>query len=142
MAFLGEYLVSFTGQGRLVIPKRIREGLGKQATCTLSRGYDGSLSGYRQEDWKRATDELLQESAVSGRRVDLRRHIFSSAVEVEIDGQGRAVIPVNLLEYAGLKTAKEAVVIGVGNHFEVWQKEKWYTYQKTLEENINREKEL
>ncbi len=141
MAFLGEYLVSFTGQGRIVIPKKIREGLGKEMSFTLSRGYDGCLSGYSQADWKKATEELLQESAISGRRVDLRRLIFSSALTIEIDRQGRAIVPNTLLEYALLKNAKEAVIIGVGNHFEIWEESKWKSYQKTIEESINREKE-
>lgn len=142
MAFLGEYLVSFTGKSRLVIPKKIRECLGEELFFTLTKGYDGCLSGYRQVDWKKATDELMTESAIAGRRMDLRRHIFSSAVEVEVDVQGRGIIPPNLIEYAGLAGAKEAVIIGVGNHFEIWSKDKWQKYQKTIEDNINKEKDL
>lgn len=142
MAFLGEYLVSFTGQGRLVIPKKIRESLGKEGYFTLTKGYDGCLSGYKKEDWQKATDELLSESAITGKRMDLRRHIFSSALEIEIDIQGRGILPPTLLEYAGLKGVKEAIVIGVGSHFEIWAKDKWSMYQKTIEENINKEKDL
>lgn len=142
MAFLGEYLVSFTGKSRLVIPKKIRESLGREVFFTLTKGYDGCLSGYKKEDWKKATDELMEESAITGRRMDLRRHIFSSAVEVEVDTQGRGIIPPNLMEYAGLTTSKDAIIIGVGNHFEIWDKNKWAEYQKIIENNINKEKDL
>ena len=141
MAFLGEYLVSFTGVGRLVIPKKIREGLRGAASFTLSKGFDGCLSGYNDKDWQSATRELLQETGVSGKRMDLRRRVFSSAIEIEIDTQGRTIIPLNLLEFAGMKGTKQAIVIGVGNHFEIWQKNKWEKYQQTIEENISREKD-
>ena len=117
MAFLGEFYCSFIGQGRLVIPKKIREALGKGDFFTLSKGYDGCLSGYRQQDWEESTRQLISESAVSGKGVDLRRHLFSSAVTLEIDKQGRVVVPKNLLEYSKLKETKEATIIGVGNHF-------------------------
>ena len=141
MAFLGEFYCSFIGQGRLVIPKKIREALGKGDFFTLSKGYDGCLSGYRQQDWEESTRQLISESAVSGKGVDLRRHLFSSAVTLEIDKQGRVVVPKNLLEYSKLKETKEATIIGVGNHFEIWEPARWKAYQKTVEEKINKEKE-
>jgi DNA-binding transcriptional regulator/RsmH inhibitor MraZ len=50
-------------------------------------------------------------------------------------------VPPNLLEYAGLGGMKEVVVIGVGNHFEIWEPTLWRQYQKTVEEKINKEKE-
>lgn len=141
MAFLGEFICSFTGQGRLVVPKKIRLALGTNNYFTLSKGYDQCLAGYRQKDWEEATKELISQSAVMGRGVDLKRHLFSSAVRLEIDKQGRIIIPQHLLGYAGLSGLKESVVIGVGNHFEIWQQERWNKYLKTLEEKINKEKE-
>lgn len=141
MAFLGEYYSSFTGQNRIVIPKKIREEIGVESYFTLAKGYDGCLAGYRDADWEKATQELIAEPAVAGRGVDLKRHLFSSAIHLEIDKQGRVVVPPNLLEYAGLGGMKEVVVIGVGNHFEIWEPTLWRQYQKTVEEKINKEKE-
>lgn len=141
MAFLGEYYCSFIGKGRLVIPKKIRHALGEGDIFTLSKGYDGCLAGYRESDWEEATKELISQSVVVGQGIDLKRHIFSSAIKLEIDKQGRVVVPQQLIDYAGLRNAKEAVFIGAGSHFEIWEPKQWKTYLKTVEEKINKEKE-
>ena len=137
MLFLGEYYVSFSGQGRLVVPKKIREALGKTEQFMLSKGYNKCLAGYRLEDWKKATTNLTGIPAMDNTQVDLKRHLFSSATGQEIDGQGRAVIPQNLLTYADLK-GKTAVIIGVGDHFEVWEPKNWKKYLETIDEKINK----
>jgi len=135
MLFLGEYLVSFSGQGRIVVPKKIREALGKTKTFTLTKGFDRCLSGFKNADWEKETLKLMGNSVLTMQKVDTKRHLFSSAISVEIDDQGRFVVPKNLLEYAELN-GKEAVLIGVGTYFEVWQPEKWTKYIKTVEGNI------
>ncbi|MBI2641085.1 division/cell wall cluster transcriptional repressor MraZ [Candidatus Roizmanbacteria bacterium] len=130
MLFLGEYRVNFTGHARIIIPKKIREALGKAKAFTLTKGFDQCLSGFRNEDWEKAAKELISPSPLEMQKAEMKRHLFSSAIVVEIDGQGRFVIPKTLLDYADLD--KKAVIIGVGDHFEVWQPEKWDMYQKRL----------
>lgn len=136
MLFLGEFTVAFSGPGRLVVPKKIRETLGKDNEFTLTKGYDMCLSGYKEQDWKRGTQELTESPSLTGKSMDLKRHVFSSATQLEIDKQGRIVIPPNLLEYAGLSSKKEAIIIGVGDHFEVWEPARWKAYLKTVEKKI------
>ena len=65
--------------------------------------------------------------------MDNRRYIFSSLVYLEIDEQGRFVVPKNLLEYGQLKD--KAVIIGVGDHFEIWDQQAWQIYQKEINRN-------
>jgi MraZ protein len=55
---------------------------------------------------------------------------------LEIDDQGRVVIPKNLLLYANLTNQNEAIFIGVGTYFEVWSVNQWEKYQKEIEKNI------
>ena len=131
MFFLGEYRVTFTGQGRIIIPKKIREALGTEKTFTLTKGLDSCLSGFRNNDWEKAAKELLNASPLEMQKAETKRHLFSSAIIVEIDDQCRFVITKTLLSYAGLTS--EAVIIGVGDHFEVWQPQRWQEYQKKLE---------
>ncbi|GAB4220017.1 MAG: division/cell wall cluster transcriptional repressor MraZ [Candidatus Microgenomates bacterium] len=127
MVFFGEYQLSFTSPGRLVLPKRIRELL-KGNTFILSKGYDLCLAGYDKEDWEDRAQELFKSSLLSNENLDKQRLLFSSIVYLEIDDQGRFVIPKNLLTYAGLK--KEVVILGVGDHFEIWDEETWKKYSK------------
>lgn len=125
MVFYGEYLVSFTAPGRLVLPKKIRELL-KGDTFILTKGFDFCLSGFDKDEWENKAKELLNVSLLSQENIEKRRILFSSVVYLKIDEQGRFVIPKNLLNHAKLKD--EAVIIGVGDHFEIWDPKEWEKY--------------
>ena len=131
MVFVGEFQVSFTGVGRIVLPKKIRELL-KGNNFIVTKGFDKCLAGYDKHDWEDRASELLQVSLLEQENLQKRRFVFSSASSLEIDEQGRFVIPRSLLEYAGLD--KKVTIIGVGDHFEIWNEQSW--------KQINQEKEL
>ncbi len=135
MLFLGEYRVNFSGQGRIIVPKKIREALGKIKTFTLTKGFERCLSGFRNEEWEKGAADLMGTSVLEMQKSDMKRHLFSGASVIEIDEQGRVIIPRNLIEYAGL-TGAEAIIIGVGTYFEVWEPEKWKEYSEHVEKNI------
>lgn len=126
MVFFGEYQINFSGSGRLLLPKKLRELL-KGNTFILTKGFGNCLSGYDKDDWEKRASELLNPSLLQPTDMDNRRYIFSSLVYLEIDDQGRFVVPKNLLEYGQLKD--KAVIIGVGDHFEIWETKKWETYK-------------
>ena len=127
MVFFGEYQVNLSGAGRFLLPKRIMELL-KGNVFILTKGFDNSLAGYDKEDWEKRTTSLLNPSPLQPTELKQRREIFSALSYLEIDDQGRFVIPKNLLIYAGLN--EEAVIIGVGDHFEIWNPAKWREYNK------------
>lgn len=131
MVFFGEYQLSFSSPGRLVLPKRIRELL-KGNTFILTKGFDNCLAGYDREDWENRAKNLFQNSLLDKQNLEKQRIIFSSIVYLEIDSQGRFVIPKNLLNYAHLKD--EVAIIGVGDHFEIWSLERWNEYLKNNQE--------
>ncbi len=127
MVFYGEYEVVFSGSGRIVLPKKIRTLL-KGNTFVLSKGSDECLAGYDKENWEKRAHELTQSSVLEENHDAKKRFIFSSIVFLEIDDQGRFVIPKNLLDYGRLN--KKATIIGVGDHFEIWDPQKWRVYNK------------
>ena len=129
MVFFGEYQINFSGSGRLLLPKKVRELL-KGNTFILTKGFGVCLAGYDKDDWEKRAAELLNPSLLQPTDMDNRRYIFSSLVYLEIDEQGRFVIPKNLLEYSQLKA--KAVIIGVGDHFEIWDLGKWDSYIKKV----------
>lgn len=131
MVFFGEYSVSFTGPGRIVLPKKVRELL-KGNTFVLARGFDQCLSGYDKQDWEARANDLLSVSLLDRDNIEKRRALFSSAAFVEIDDQGRFVVPKSLIKRLG--DTKKAVIIGVGDHFEIWDEEKWEQYSKELQD--------
>jgi MraZ protein len=131
MVFFGEYQVAFSAPGRIVLPKRIRELL-KGDVLILSKGYSACLAGYDKEAWEARASSLLTTSLLSQEDLEKKRFLFSSTVYLEIDEQGRFVIPKSLLEYAKLNG--KATIVGVGDHFEVWSVAEWEKYIKEFKQ--------
>jgi len=129
MVFFGEYQLTFSSPGRLVLPKKIRELL-KGNAFVLNKGFGECLSGFDKDEWELKTRELMHVSVLEQENIDKKRFLFSSVVYLDIDDQGRFIVPKNLLSYADLK--EKAVIIGVGDHFEIWNKDKWEEYVKNL----------
>lgn len=128
MVHYGEYEVSITEGGRIALPKRIREDLSDKE-FVITKGSGKCLSGYDKNSWEERVKELLNMSVLEKDKpenLQKRRILFSSTVYLEIDEQGRAVLPRNLREFAAL--SKKAVIAGIGDHFEIWDKERWNEY--------------
>lgn len=129
MVFLGEYEVSFSGPSRMLLPKKLRELL-KGSVFVLSRGFDLCLAGYDRQDFEDRAAELLHVSLLEKENLEKRRFMFSSAAYLEIDDQGRFVIPRMLIQYAELPG--KVIIVGVGDHFEIWNKTKWEKHMKQV----------
>lgn len=131
MVFFGEYEVSFSAPGRIVLPKRIRELL-KGGVVVLTKGFDECIAGYDHQDWERRAKELLSFSLLEKENLEKRRFLFGSTMYVDIDEQGRFVIPKHMIDYAQLN--KKAIIIGVGDHFEIWETERWKEYVRNIKD--------
>ena len=119
--FMGEYNHTLDTKGRLIIPSKFRETLGEKFVVT--KGLDGCLFVYDNVGWT-AFEEKLQAMPIS--RKDTRmfvRHFLAGAAEVEVDKQGRILIPGSLRTYANLE--KEVALVGVGSRVEIWNREAW-----------------
>jgi MraZ protein len=127
MLFLGEYTGSFSGVGRLLLPKKMRDLL-RGTTFVLTRGLNGCIAGYDSLEYENKAKELFQNSIFDNKELAEKRLHFSTTVYAEIDDQGRFVIPKHLLEYA--KFEKDIVIVGVGDHFEIWSKSSWQKYSQ------------
>lgn len=126
--FLGEYEHTIDAKGRLAVPAKFRAQMDKGAV--ISKGMGTCLSVYTMERWEEKSAELAS-GKTSDELRDFERRIYPSASEVELDSQGRMVIPAKLRSYADL--ANEVTVAGVRDHFEIWDRTAWYTYQERLD---------
>lgn len=122
--FMGEYNHAIDSKNRIIIPSKFREKLGERFVMT--KGLDGCLYIYTLEEWEALEQKLKQLPLTNKDARAFVRFFFSGASEIELDKQGRALIPQNLIEYAEVK--KEIVSIGVLTRIEVWSKEKWEDY--------------
>ena len=126
--FLGEYDHTIDSKGRMAVPARFRVQLDRGAV--ISKGMGTCLSVYTMQRWEERSAELATGKSIDELR-DFDRRIYPSASEVELDGQGRLVIPAKLRAYAGLEN--EVTVAGVRDHFEIWDRTKWREYQEKLD---------
>ena len=125
--FIGEYQHALDSKNRIIVPVKLREGLGNKFVIT--KGLDGCLYAYPLEEW-RILEEKLKTLPLTNK--DARafvRFFFSGACEIEVDKQFRGLIPQNLKEYAGIE--KDIVSIGVLSRVEIWSKEKWDGYNES-----------
>ncbi len=129
--FLGEYTTKFSGSGRVILPKKIRSEL-KTEVIILSRGFEGCIWGYSKEEFENLAKAQLEVSATEERGRLIRRYLFASSEPAELDSQGRFIIPSALLTYAKLQEI--VVIIGAGDHFEIWDKNSWELHLSKLEE--------
>lgn len=129
--FTGEYQHTLDGKGRVIIPSKLRDGLGDRFVIT--RGLDQCLFVYPNSEWVRLEQKLKQLPFTKSDSRAFTRLFFSGAMEVEADKQGRILIPNNLREYAGIE--KEVMFIGVSNRVEVWSEESWKNYFGEANEN-------
>jgi MraZ protein len=119
--FLGEYEHNMDDKGRLAVPARFREALGEGVVIT--RGFDRCLMGFPRPRWEELAQQVSGLSLGQGDARNLRRLLFSGAADIQLDRQGRVLIPQNLREYAGLN--EEVIVAGLNTHFEIWSGERW-----------------
>lgn len=116
---IGEYAHTLDAKGRVNVPSKMRDHLGEH--FILTKGLDGCLFVYAMEEWACLEDKIKALPMSKART--LQRFLFSGAVDVELDKQGRIVIPTNLRDYAGL--TKDIMIIGASTRAEIWDKDQW-----------------
>ena len=126
LSMKGTFKHNIDSKGRLIIPAKIRDSLGSSFVVTV--GVDDCLSLYSIEEWENFTENLDRQSNNKANIRMLKRYFRSNAADVEMDSQGRVVIPQDLRDSAGI--TKEVVIIGDGEKAEVWDRAKWDELQK------------
>ena len=131
--FIGEYQHSIDEKGRVAVPVKFRKALEKGAVVT--RGLDKCLFLYPAKEWEAQAVQIAKLSIAKSDNRAFNRHMLSGAMDVEIDKQGRIVIPDYLREFGGI--GKKVTVAGLYNRIEIWDTEKWDAYKKTTEAESN-----
>ena len=127
---LGTFETNLMEKGRLTLPKKIREELsGEKVVLTV--GFEECIFGFAEKMWEEITKSELSRPLFSDRESrDLRRRMCAEAINIELDEQGRFLIPVKMMEFVSLKA--KVVVVGAGDHFEIWDKAIWEEYHEGL----------
>ncbi len=127
---LGEHDHTIDEKNRLTLPAKFRKSF--EGGVVLTRGIDRCLSVYPRDEWERQVGSRIGElEGLSRDDRRLQRFFFSSATEVELDKQGRVMLPPGLVEHAGL--GREVTVAGVYDHLEIWDRAAWQAEMREVE---------
>lgn len=131
--FIGQYSNKIDDKGRLAIPSKFRADLVSGAVVT--KGLDGCLFIYTPDQWNKLTERIDTLPLTAEKARAFSRHLLAGAMELELDKQGRVVLPSYLREFAQI--ASSVVVAGVSSRLEVWGEQAWNAYQSKNETEVN-----
>lgn len=127
--FIGEYNHNLDEKGRLAVPVKFRSDLKKGAVVT--KGLDGCLFLYTISEWKALADKLSKLPISQSNTRAFSRLMLAGAMDVQIDKQGRVIIPDYLRKFANLQ--KKVIINGLYNRLEIWDEESWEKYKNKTE---------
>ncbi len=136
--FRGVNAIQLDEKGRMAIPSRFRERLQTQSNGLLVITIETEttcLLLYPIQEWEQIEQKISGLPSFNPAARRLQRLLIGHATEVELDGQGRILIPQPLREYAGLQ--KSLMLVGQGKKFEIWDETFWNTSRSNwLEEGL------
>lgn len=128
--FKGEYTHTVDGKGRIAIPARFRAKI--EHGAVLARSSERCLCVYTEETWiEKSASFGAPTPAEEARARRFERLKYSQSNDVELDAQGRILLPLKFRQYAAI--AGEAVIIGARDRFEIWSAERWRDYLAELD---------
>jgi MraZ protein len=125
-AFSGKYYYTLDPKGRIIVPAPFREIISSNYNPKLyivNAAFDKCLLIYPQEEWNRLEEKVRQLPKMKEEVKFYMRRVIASAQEVELDKQGRILIPATLREDAGLSS--DIVVVGQIEKIELWDRKEW-----------------
>ena len=134
MVFQGASSLTLDGKGRLSVPTRYRDVLSAtaQGLLTITKHPHGCLMVFPRPEWDVFRDRI---SALPMSAQWWKRIFLGNAMDVELDGTGRILISPELRTSAGI--AKDTILLGMGNHFELWDKVAYETQEaKAMQEQM------
>lgn len=123
--FRGRSDQTIDDKGRIIMPAKFREVLNKRNDPTIIlTNLDMCLIGYPTEEWTELEKKILNRPDTSNTVKNFKRFLIGGAAECNLDKQGRILVPPTLKKYAQLE--RNVVIVGLIDHFEIWNAERFY----------------
>jgi MraZ protein len=126
--FIGQYAHTLDEKKRISLPVKFRKEIGKK--LVLTHGLDRCLFAYGLKEWQSISEKLGSLGMLDANSRGFNRFMLSGAQEVEVDGNGRILIPEHLKAFA--KIADKVIFAGVYNRIEIWNETAWKEYQERV----------
>jgi len=130
---IGQYEGKLDLKSRIAFPKKFRETLGDNLIVTL--GYENSLIVVSESNWKALLEGTEGKPFIQSEARETQRFLLGGATNIELDSKGRFILPGYLKEFG--KINGDVVFLGLSRYVEIWDKQRWLEYRKTLEKNID-----
>lgn len=127
--FIGEFTYNLDDKGRISIPKKFRNDL--DGGVVVTRGFDNCLFLYTKKEWEKLAEKLSALPFYQANSRAFSRLMLAGAMDVDMDKQGRVMLPEYLRRFADLK--KSVVVAGLYNRLEIWDEKIWSEYKQKTE---------
>ncbi len=129
---IGQYQSKISEKGRVAVPSKFRNELGEKPI--IAKWYEGCLVIVNSQSWLDLLNKLTGKSEIISSPIrDTDRFILGSAFEVDMDDQGRFVIPKALRDYSDL--TNDAIFLGLGTRIEIWNKNQWLEREKYIQKH-------
>ena len=132
LGFKGQYSHLMDKKRRVSIPVKMRNKLGNKVVIT--KEVDKCLTVYPIQEWKKRAESLQALTTTKRESRAAARFELGAAVEVDIDGLGRILVPEYLAKFASIQ--KDVEIVGLGNRIELWDKKKWALYSMKIEKDM------
>ena len=130
LAFHGTFEHTLDAKNRLTVPSKFRTAL--SGRVFLVKAIDPCISVYPEQTYSALTQDALSKlNPFSPQARELKRMFFGGAMDVELDGAGRIMLPAGYLQHAGIG-GREVVVTGAGDSLELWDRARWEAYHRDL----------
>ena len=130
---IGEYLHTLDGKKRISLPSKFRKEVGRKVVIT--RGLDACLFMFSQKAWEKIAEKVSGLPVGQADTRGMSRFLLAGAVETEVDGAGRILIPDFLKEFADLKS--RVILAGVSDRVEIWNEKTWEEYKRKIEKGAD-----
>jgi MraZ protein len=130
--FFGTYEHSLDGKGRVILPAKFRPSFDHGGYLTQFR--DGCLALWAPDDYLRQAEEMNERARTGRNDRNLARFWAAATQELDVDRQGRLMVPVRMREYAGLES--EVIVVGAFDRVELWSPARWHDTVEPEEQRL------
>jgi MraZ protein len=131
--FIGRYYHTIETKGRLIIPKEFRSQL--KSGGVVTRGLDGCLFVFPKSYWMQLSEKLASVPMTNTTGRQFVRFLVQSSLDLDLDTQGRLLVPDYLRIAAKLK--KHVVVAGSLTRIEIWDRESYHQHLDLLEKTLS-----
>ncbi len=132
--YFGSYEHNLDEKGRLLIPRKLKEGLSEGSLLYILKGFEGCIAVYNKAEFTKLVEECSEISFKKKNSRAYLRLMLSSVTELVIDKVGRIQLPTQVL--TKYQIGRQVMIIGVGDHFEIWDLTKYNQYESEANANF------